>query len=264
MIVALVDNGSLAPAAHLHLRATAAALGKRTGITVHAVSWKHSDRIAASALDDTPAWTLSTFVRRMTGLGQRDFVFVPYFISAQGAIGSALRTELDALRPEIGAFDFTLIPGVFSAATLGAIAADLVRQTLTATTLRAPAVVIVDHGGPSANSARLRDQVTERTRTLLGDAAASVTAASMEGSHPPLLASRLRDPDCAGADVVVTPLFLSPGRHAGPGGDLDRICAASPARCRRTGLAGSHPLILETLATALERALPTLTPSLSA
>ena len=87
MIAALIDNGSLEPAAHLNLRAVAAAVSTRAGTVVHAVSWKHSDRIAAAALGDTPAWTFAPFVRGMVALGQREFVFVPFFISAQGAIG---------------------------------------------------------------------------------------------------------------------------------------------------------------------------------
>jgi sirohydrochlorin ferrochelatase len=264
MIVALVDNGSLEPAAHLHLRAAAAALGQRCGTTVHAVSWKHSDRIAASALGDTPAWTLPTFIRRMVALGQREYVFVPFFISAQGAVGSALHLELEQLQQEEIAFDFTLTPGLSSADTLGAILADNIGHTRAARDLRAPAVIIVDHGGPSATSAHLRDQVTERVRSLLGDSVSRVTAASMEGQHPPLLATQLRARGCAGEEVIVASLFLSPGRHAGPGGDLDQICAASPARCHRTALAGSHPLILDTLASALERALPNLASTLPA
>ena len=56
MIVALIDNGSLDPAAHRNLRAVARALTARAGVTVHAVSWKHSDRIPAATLDGTPAW----------------------------------------------------------------------------------------------------------------------------------------------------------------------------------------------------------------
>ncbi|MBI5771991.1 MAG: hypothetical protein HZA93_29730, partial [Verrucomicrobia bacterium] len=50
MIVALIDNGSLEAAAHQNLRAVAAALSGRVGVTVHAVSWKHSDRIPVGSL----------------------------------------------------------------------------------------------------------------------------------------------------------------------------------------------------------------------
>ena len=103
MIVALIDNGSLEPAAHRNLRAVAAALSARTGLNVHAVSWKHSDRIAPAALDGTPAWTIAPWIRAQLARGEREFVFVPFFISAQGAIGSALRGDLEKLRPSSAA-----------------------------------------------------------------------------------------------------------------------------------------------------------------
>ena len=83
MIVALIDNGSLEPAAHHNLRRVAAALSDATTTLVHAVSWKHSDRIAPADLGGTPAWTLGSFVRAMHALGQRDFLFVPFGVPAR-------------------------------------------------------------------------------------------------------------------------------------------------------------------------------------
>ena len=50
MIIALIDNGSLEPAATLNLRRVAAALTANVGVLVHPVSWKHSDRIAPAEL----------------------------------------------------------------------------------------------------------------------------------------------------------------------------------------------------------------------
>jgi hypothetical protein len=43
--------------------------------------------------------------------------------------------------------------------------------------------------------------------------------------NEPLLAARLRTPPFDRGDVVVALQFLSPGRHAGPEGDVARICA---------------------------------------
>src|SRR5215211_5166651 len=102
MIVALIDNGSLEPAAHRNLRAVAATLSATVNVVVHAVSWKHRDRIPLAQLGGTPAWTLQPFVRSLFALGQREFVFVPFFISAQGAIGSALRRDIEHLQRELG------------------------------------------------------------------------------------------------------------------------------------------------------------------
>lgn len=258
MIVALIDNGSLEPAAHRNLRAVAAALSEQSRTLVHAVSWKHSDRIAAAALDDTPAWTLARFIRAMHGLGQREFVLVPFFISAQGAIGSALRTDLERLQTDLGGFEFTFTPGLAAREALVAIAAARVREALTAQRFVRPPVVLVDHGGPSAASAALRDLVARELSTLLGREIGSIAAASMEGAHPPLLAEQLRASGFAGHEVIVAPLFLSPGRHAGPGGDIATICAESGTRCHVTELIGTHPLVIETLAAALRDTLSTL------
>jgi sirohydrochlorin ferrochelatase len=259
MIVALVDNGSLEPAAHRNLRAVAAALAEQTGVAVHAVSWKHSDRIAPDALGGTPAWTLAPFVRRMHALGQRDFVFVPFFVSAQGAIGSALRGDLEKLQAATGGFDFTFSAGLADRGALPAIVEARIRETIAAAALVRPAVVLADHGGPSPVSAALRDHLAAELRARLGSHVAALTPASMEGEHPPLLADALQPHAAAGTpEVVVALLFLSPGRHAGAGGDIAQICAASGARCRVTELIGNHPLAAETLAAALRDTLATV------
>jgi sirohydrochlorin ferrochelatase len=99
----------------------------------------------------------------------------------------------------------------------------------------------------------------------------------MEGAgHPhnqPLLATQLAAEGFNRGDVVIAPLFLSPGRHAGPSGDLAQIAQAassaaekspagvdaSPAlRCHFTDLVGSHPLAVETLAANLRATIASL------
>ena len=59
---------------------------------------------------------------------------------------------------------------------------------------------------------------------------------------------------------VLAMLFLSPGRHAGEGGDIAEICAAAEQRhpglrVRPTALVGEHPAIVDILATRLRQAL---------
>eukprot|EP01034_Spumella_vulgaris_P017256 gene17256-biopygen15159 len=108
MIVALIDNGSLEPAATLNLRAVAAQLSASVDVAVHPVSWKHSDRIPLDALDgDAAAWTLKPWMAAQLAAGERDFIFVPFFISPQGAIGSALRQDLENLQTPAAPFTFT-------------------------------------------------------------------------------------------------------------------------------------------------------------
>lgn len=267
MIIALIDNGSLEPAAHRNLRAVAAALSIQAGVPVRAVSWKHSDRLPPEVLDDIPAWTLAPFVRAMVALGQREFLFVPFFVSAQGAIGSALRNDLSALQDQLGGFEFTFTDGLAARGVIPSIVAARIRATIAERQLRAPSVVVVDHGGPSAASAALRDELATAIRVELGREIGPLVAASMEGAHPPLLADALRAPDFAlDRDVVIAPLFLSPGRHAGSDGDIVQICrdAATPgARCHITDLVGTHPLAISALAGALHDARSTLQLTLS-
>jgi sirohydrochlorin ferrochelatase len=258
MIVALIDNGSLEPAAHRNLRAIAAALSQRTSAIVHAVSWKHSDRIDPAELDNTPAWTLTPFIRALFALGQREFVFAPFFISAQGAIGSALRSEIEALQRALEGFEFTFTDGLADGGVIAPIVAEQIRATIKKDGLQTPAVVVVDHGGPSVISAELRDQLAEQIRFELGIEIRSLVAASMEGDHPPLLADQLDAAGFAHRDVVVAPLFLSPGRHAGAEGDITRICRAASSRCHLTELVGTHPRVIEALTASVRRTLITL------
>jgi sirohydrochlorin ferrochelatase len=139
-----------------------------------------------------------------------------------------------------------------------------VRETLAAKELSRPVVIVVDHGGPSAASAALRDSIAAEVRALLGGEIASLAAASMEGAHGPLLADQLAAPGFAESEVVVAPLFLSPGRHAGPDGDLEQIARAATASVHFTELVGTHPAAIDALASALRHALISTTKSLSA
>jgi sirohydrochlorin ferrochelatase len=267
MKIALVDNGSLEAAAHVGLRAAAAAIGARAEASVEAVSWRHSDRIPSHALEDGPAHTLFPWVRDHVAAGEREFLLIPFFISPQGAIGSALRGDLLALQSELGGFEFSFADGLAANAPLAEIVADRVREVCAGAGLKRPPVMVVDHGGPTQASARVRNEVADAARERLRGTIDRLTAASMESPHGPefdfnrpLMAEALLSPGLDSGDVVVAPLFLSPGRHAGPGGDLFRIAREAEAkrpglRCHFAGLVGSHPLAIEHLASSLARSL---------
>jgi sirohydrochlorin ferrochelatase len=265
MRVALIDNGSLEPAAQLNLRAVAAALSAKAGIKVSPISWRHSDRIPVSVLGGEPAWTLENWVRTQLAAGEREFVFVPFFISPQGAIGSALHDELRKLQraaAATGGFHFTFSEGIAQRGAVPAIVAERVRETIFQAKLHRPPVLIVDHGGPSAASAALRNSLAREAHELLGTEVGPTAAVSMEGAHGPLLADQLAIAEFAHGDVVVALLFFSPGRHAGLEGDVAQICGAAEKRsanlrCHLTGLVGTHPATVETLALALRETLTT-------
>jgi sirohydrochlorin ferrochelatase len=267
MRIALVDNGSLEPAAHAGMRAAAAAIGGRAGVHVEAVSWRHSDRIPSYALEGGPAHTLVTWVRDQVAAGEREFLLIPFFISPQGAIGSSLRGDLLALQAKAGGFEFSFADGLSADAPIAAIVADRVREAAAAAGLKRPQVLVVDHGGPVRASAEVRDKVAKAARSLLQGEVSRLTAASMESPdgpdfdyNLPLMADALLSPVLNAGDVIIAPLFLSPGRHAGPGGDLTRIARGAEARspglrCHFAGLVGTHPLAIEHLASSLVKAL---------
>jgi len=78
----------------------------------------------------------------------------------------------------------------------------------------------------------VRDFLGRELQALLAAEVEAVSVASMEkrpglafAFNDPLLAERLRTPPFDRGDVVVALQFLSPGRHAGPEGDVARICA---------------------------------------
>jgi hypothetical protein len=70
--------------------------------------------------------------------------------------------------------------------------------------------------------------------------------------NDPLLAKLLASPPWSESRVIVALQFLGPGRHAGPAGDVAKICLAAEAahpklKTAMTGLVGSHPLLIDIL-----------------
>ena len=261
MTIVLIDNGSLEPAAQKTLRCVASGISLHTGERVEAVSWKHSDRIDPAKLDGVRAWTIARFLAAKLEAGEREFLFIPFFVSEQGAIGSALREDLELLKVELGGFSYRFTQGLSAMNALVPIVASRIRAELKAHPKAS--VLVVDHGGPSPRSAELRDRVASELRQELGAEIGPLLASSMEGSeHPfnhPLFSEVLSGSSLPAGAVVVAPLFLAPGRHAGPAGDLVRLAgeALRPGlTCVFAGLVGSHELATSALAQALRDALP--------
>src|SRR5690606_7832149 len=121
--------------------------------------WKHSERIPVADLRGTGAWTLPAWLSAAWAQGERDFLFLPFFISPQGAIGSALHADLIHLQSAIGPFHFGFAAGLAERGALPEIVAERIRELIRERHLSRPAAVVVDHGGPSPASAGLRNQI---------------------------------------------------------------------------------------------------------
>ncbi len=263
--IALLDHGSREPAAKRHVRALASALSENVGVEVTPVSWSKFASLPTAAPGNAPVWILEPWVRAHLAAGRRKFLFAPFLISNQGAISSTLRAELDQLAIDAGGFEFSFTPGLTD--VLGLIVSDYVRQVITERKLERASVIVVDHGGPSSASAALRHMVTSEVREQLHPLVGPVAAASIESSegpeltgHHPLLAELLTTAGFNRGPVIIAPLFLSPGRHAGAEGDLRQIVRAAAVQfpgldCQVTDLVGTHPLVVDTLSRQLRVAL---------
>jgi sirohydrochlorin ferrochelatase len=267
--VLLVDNGSLEPAATLSLRGLAERLGAVVGRMVRPVSLLHSSAIAPERLDGQVAEILEPVLRELAEAGLREVVIVPLFLGPSGALTEYLPERVRHLRKTWPGLRVRVAPCLVDAARpqdtrVAAMLAERVRQAAMAAGFARPAVAVVDHGSPQQAVNAVRELVTAQVRTLLGYWARAVAACSMERRpgaeydfNEPLLERLLDAPEFAEGEVVVAQLFLQPGRHAGPGGDVEKICAAAMKKNQGVKIAiteplGSHTALVAVLAERME------------
>jgi sirohydrochlorin ferrochelatase len=260
--ILLVDNGSLRPEAILQHRRIARALGRKVRRSVTAVSVLHSSAVPATKLRGQRAELLEPALRRRAEKGARNFLIVPLFVGPSRAVTEYIPARVRALRNRFPGLRVRITPQLAASgdARVAQIVADNVRASLARFRGRAPFVAVVDHGSPSREVTRVRDRIAADVRKILGPSVARVAACSMErrpgmryAFGEPLLESLLDSPDWRSERVVVAPVFLLPGRHAGPRGDIAEICRRARAKRPRlrivvTKLIGSSPRIVELLA----------------
>ena len=268
--ILLVDNGSLRAQATLNLRRLAHALGQATGQEVEAASLLHSYKIPAEELEGRKAVSLGPLAEQLAAQGTTELVILPFFFGPSLALTRYLPerlAEVQANYPQLSVK--VALPLVDSQAVvdlrLARLLAENVRERMEGQSQ--PKVVLVDHGSPIPEVTAVRNYLAGQLSVLLSEEASCVTFASMERRdgeayrfNEPLLVDLLASRDMAESDVILAMLFLSPGRHAGEGGDIAEICdqamAQSPGlRVTTTRLAGEHDAILEILATRLAQGL---------
>lgn len=260
LLTLLVDNGSLAPAATLGLRALAAALATKIGEPVEPVSLLHSSGIAPEKLGGTPADILFPFLEKRVAAGQTDFLIVPLFFGPSGALTGYIPEQLARLQAKHPALRVRLAPHLHHSDDdrLARILADHVRAEKPVA--GRDRVALVDHGSPAPAVTIVRNELAAQLATLLGAEVDAVAPCSMERREAaeydfcePLLATLLGREGWNTSRVIVAMQFLLPGRHAGPSGDVAEICeaahAAHPRLCTSmTKLVAEHPLLLDILA----------------
>ena len=264
----LVDNGSLQPAATLALRGLATKLSHRLGHPVEPVSLLHSSGIDPKLLAGRPAEILVPALERRLVAGQNEFVVLPLFFGASQALTVYVPENVARLQAKYPALNLRLAPPlhVVGDDRLARILADQVKAELGTEPRKSVRVALVDHGSPIREVTAVRDELATQLAALLGPHVAAVAPCSMERRPDPaydftapLLADLLAAPEWCSSHVIVAMQFLLPGRHAGPEGDVAKLCrraeAAHPGlSTRMTGLVGAHPLLVEILADRWSRA----------
>lgn len=262
--VLLMDNGTLEPAAIRRLRLIAKSLGERLQCQVESVSLLHSDRVPAGQLDGQAAEVLEAALKQRCAQGIFSFTILPFFIGPTRALSEFLPQVVERVMVDFPQLKVRVAQPLYTATD------DRIAQILAAQ-VRAilgkefngsvrPRVALVDHGSPVREVTEVRNALAARLAVLLGDAVAKVAPCSMERRpgkeydfNDPLLEKLLATPPWNQGPVVVAQQFLLPGRHAGPVGDIARICANAEAahpqlRTLRTGLLGDSPVLIEVLA----------------
>jgi sirohydrochlorin ferrochelatase len=241
----LVDNGSYEPAATLALRALAKEVGFLTKQEVHPVSTMHSTKIDPALLGGVPAVIFEGAVQQAKADGIDEIVVLPLFIGPSRAITEYLPKVFADAQP--GAMKLTIRQPLFGddGLELTGMLADNLRET--GWIKGSGTVLLCDHGSPIPEVTACRNALAASLREELGLRQEELIACSMErreGSeydfNEPLLEHALQE---AKGDAVILMLFLLPGRHAGPDGDVATIAkehAPAGLRWKLSPLLGTH------------------------
>lgn len=235
----LFDNGSVRSDSTLSLRRLAAALSAHLGHAVQPISLLHSTKVETAALGGVPARLLEpALVEFFSANPAGEAVLMPLFFGPSAALTEYVPARVAAVRERFPHARVRLAPWMVNPAEtdsrVAEILADQVRQTARARSWVRPHVILVDHGSPQPSVAVVRNHLGAQLRALLGDTVAGLAVASMERRegaaydfNEPLLATVLSTPPFNSGEVVIALQFLSPGRHAGPGGDIAEICQSA-------------------------------------
>lgn len=267
-LILLVDNGSSRPDSTLNLRRIAERLAERVGGSVRPVSLLHADRVPAERLDGRPAEILAPTLRCLVGEGMRDLRLLPLFFGPSRALtqfvpelAAEVAAELSPFRLDIAS---ELCPLPAGEPRLVEILADNLAAAAARAAIEPKRVVLVDHGSPIPEVTAVRRWLALGLAERLGPDVRLEEAVMERRPGPeydfngPLLEDvliRLAEADHT-TPILLSMLFLSAGRHAGPDGDIAQIRARILERfptldIQATPLVGSHPTLIEILADRL-------------
>lgn len=268
--ILLCDNGSKIPAATMLLRTVAEKLSQLSSYSIDPVSLQHASSIPELELEGRRADVLPAFLEACLEQGERDFLVLPLFFGRSRALTSFIPEQQTLLQEQYGPFGLNVAEVLYPLPDGDAMLVKLLLDNIQST-MESPdqvqTVVLVDHGSPVSKVTAVRQHIAEQlTEHLQGQV--TVEQAVMERRsgkdydfNGPLLSDWLDQQAGQGVkSVLVSLLFLLPGRHAGSGGDIETICADAMARhpgltIQVTPLIAQNDLLVELLNKRLQTAL---------
>lgn len=257
--VLLIDNGSLEPAATLNLRKLASGLSTKIDQTVHPVSLQHSNKIAVELLNHQAANTLRPFIASQLESGERKFLLIPLFFGPSKALSSYVPDTMTQLENEYGTFQWVLANTLSSNTVAEPVLVDILFNNIQSElAIDTGSVVLVDHGSPLPEVTQVKSLLADKLKSKLSATLYEAVMERRRGKEYDFngkLLEEVLDEIAATeprARVVVSLLFVSPGRHAGDKGDIVRICKQAQTKHRNmhvtlTPLVGDHPALLDLL-----------------
>jgi len=269
--ILLVDNGSYRPESTFSLRRIAAAVTEHSGHQVNPVSLLHSTKVDPADLDGIPAEIFEPYIKKQYEAGVRDFVVLPLFFGHSAAIYEYLPQRAMGMMEKRPDLKVRIAPCMVdltdkSDTLVADVLAQLVREKAASEGLIKPAVTLVDHGTPRIAVNKVRNHLADQLKKILKDEASTVEASSMErregdeyAFNEPLLENILGSEGFKD-NVILSMLFISPGRHAGPGGDIAEICEKAEEKnagltTYMSDLFATHDDIIPLLSKRLEQGL---------
>ena len=261
----ITDNGSYRPEATFSLRNLAERLGNRVGETIHPVSLLHSTKISPNKLDGIPAEIFEPFILKKREEGINRFHVTPMFFGPSAALLEYMPQRVEDLRPDWPELEVRIAPCVVNIedkddTRMAQILVDQILATKESQSFTNPAVAVVDHGAPRIAVTEVRNHLGAQVRELLSeDQFPLVIPSSMErregdeyAFNEPLLENVI-GAEGFQKEIIVSMLFASPGRHAGPGGDVAQICKEAAEKYpdlkwHMSDLVAGHDGIIELLA----------------
>jgi sirohydrochlorin ferrochelatase len=251
------------------LRRIATALGKQVGEIIHPVSLLHADKVPAESLHGRPAVTFEPFLRARAEEGERSFFVLPLFFGPSRALTEFIPEKVVNLNADIGGIKLqlgsVLCPLPAGEPLLTSILWDNIRSCASNHQVSPRRIVLVDHGSPTPEITAVRRRLGAELRRQGGNRIRLAEAVMerrpgpeydfngelLEGALRRMAAEDPKDP------VILSMLFLLAGRHAGPGGDVEKIFRRVEAdhpgfRVYQSPLVGDHPGLLDILQARLD------------